>query len=183
MPYPPSIVSFDSLEFKSIAVTAAAASTGPSAIGYEIFYRLDTTDPDGAWSYRGPEASVGACDSFPVCYIWNTAAFHNYTVRIIPFSGNGFGFGSPPYKVRAREKRRQRLNSFAFYSRLNLWIFNTVTSPLGFYLCTCLSRGMKIQLYAFRNSLQTNEFHITKQFNAFHSIVLFPFLTVIFLVL
>ncbi|XP_065052028.1 phosphatidylinositol phosphatase PTPRQ-like [Rhopilema esculentum] len=113
VPYPPSILSFNSLEFKYIAVTAAAASTGPSALGYEIFYRLDTTDPDGAWTYTSPEASTGACDSFPVCYIWNTAAFHNYTARIIPFSGNGFGFGSSPYKVRARERPPEVPSNYA----------------------------------------------------------------------
>ena len=84
-------------------VSCSASPNHPFALGFEMFYRLETFDPDGNWTHRGTENSIGSCDSFTSCTAWHTNAFHNYTVRIIPFNGDGYGFANDPYRVTTKE--------------------------------------------------------------------------------
>ena len=69
-----------------------------------MFYRLETTDPDGEWSFIDSHEPTGSCDfSSSWCHAYGTKAFHNYTVRIIPFNEEGFGFATNPYRVTTKE--------------------------------------------------------------------------------
>ena len=105
MPYAPDILSYVSDEWKSFKVQRSAATTGPPTSGFEMFHRLETTGPDGEWSFRGSDLSIGSCDFSPLwCYAWDKQAFHNYTVRIIGFNTEGFGLATDPYRVTTKEK-------------------------------------------------------------------------------
>ena len=104
VPYPPNILSYASGEYKTFNVKRSAATTGPSTYSFEMFYRLETTNPDGEYSFIDSSAPTGSCDfSSSLCYAWGTKPFHNYTVRIIPFNEEGFGFATNPYRVTTKE--------------------------------------------------------------------------------
>ena len=111
VPYPPNVISYESPKHTEFRVKRSAATEGPSTFSFESFYRLETTDPDGEWTYRGIDTPYGSCDfTADWCYVWGTQAFHNYTVRIVPFNVGGYGFGADPYRVTTLEDSKYCFN-------------------------------------------------------------------------
>ena len=93
---------------------------GPATGGFDMFYRLETTDPDGEWSFIDFNQPTGSCDfSISWCETWGTKAFHNYTVRIMAFNTEGYGLATDPYRVTTKE------NSNAYIILLNcrFWFY------------------------------------------------------------
>ena len=104
VPNAPDILSYVSEKWNEFKVQRIASAIGPSTTGFEMFHRLETTNPDGAWSFRNQEMPTGSCDfSASWCHAWGVQAFHNYTVRIIPFNEEGFGFATDPYRLTTKE--------------------------------------------------------------------------------
>eukprot|EP00794_Sanderia_malayensis_P017493 gene17493-19243_t len=105
VPYPPVVTGYAALDrkcgsskCKDFVVYFTGPLAGADVYSYNLYHRLKTSDPAGAWGGRNCDYVNTAAASHS-CIVYNFQPFHNYTVRIIPYSINGYGFSPTPIWV------------------------------------------------------------------------------------